>query len=432
MPSKFKDYKVFIASPGDLAPERKIFRDRVAALNGGYGEGARVKFHPYGWEDELATTGVRIQSVINEEVDQADLFVLVLHRRWGQKVADSSYSSYTEEEFYRAYNRWQETRKPAIIIFFKNIDAASLADPGAQLKKVLKFKDQLGGLNALYRSFSTETDFGDQLDKHLRAFVEGRWDNLNSNIAPINIPEKTRSLVAKKAKKKVGDSQPGLAAKTIAAPDISLVKAEQESLAFARAGIAAAAAGRLDDARLFFAKATEGSTQLAVLSVAVEFYRQVEDNINANLLISRISAITDDRKIAVMQLLRLFPPGFLKSMQDAVLQQMSAGASAEEIGLFSNVQDEMNKRGIWDKFLVDLMVRNYSTAEIMAQAQLYSTAEGQSLVYKQQAVMMESMQFGAYAFSRMAADMMKVEFDEQEVIPVYDKVLELGMTSGEA
>ena len=112
MDKNFKEFRVFIASPGDLSPERKVFRDTIDTINKGYGEGAKIKFIPYGWEDELATTGFRVQSVINEQVDASDIFVLVLHRRWGQKVENPNYSSYTEEEFYRAYNRWKKMQNP--------------------------------------------------------------------------------------------------------------------------------------------------------------------------------------------------------------------------------------------------------------------------------------------------------------------------------
>ena len=433
MANNFKEFKVFIASPGDLSPERKVFRDTVEALNKGYGEGAKIKFLPYGWEDELATTGLRVQSVINEQVDQTDLFVLVLHRRWGQKVSDSPYSSYTEEEFYQAYNRWEKTQKPVIIIFFKNIDGSSLADPGVQLKKVLKFKEHLNELNALHKSFATETDFGDQLDKHLRAFVEGRWEILNKNVAKIAISEKNIKSLEKSelsVEKKIkgeqtqeGNKQAGSDIPTV--PDTTLVVAEKEALAFTRAAITAVDAGNIDDAKVLFAKATEGTTNLSVLSVAVEFYRQIGDNYNANQLVNRLSAITNDREIAVKQLLRLFPPNYIKEMQDSVLQQMSATATQEETDTLKTIQDELNRRGIWEKFNIDLMIRNYSTAEIMAQAQLYSTAEGQSLVYKQRLVYIESMQFGSYAFLRVGAELMGGDF-QQEENPNYDRILEIG------
>lgn len=138
MPSqKPREIAVFIASPGDLAPERKTFKDVIDTLNRGFADGAGVRFVALGWEDVLSETGRRPQSVINRDVDRCDFFVLALHRRWGQAAPDSRYSSYTEEEFQLACKRWEKTKSPEVVVFFKTVDAASLADPGPELKKVM-------------------------------------------------------------------------------------------------------------------------------------------------------------------------------------------------------------------------------------------------------------------------------------------------------
>jgi len=80
----------------------------VACLDDGFGDGAGVKFEALGWEDTLASTGRRSQEVINREIDCCDVFILAMHRRWGQAAPDAQpYSSYTEEEFHRAFHRWQ-------------------------------------------------------------------------------------------------------------------------------------------------------------------------------------------------------------------------------------------------------------------------------------------------------------------------------------
>src|SRR3954465_10084430 len=101
--------KVFIASPGDLAIERRAFKDTVDLLNDGFGRGADVEFIPLGWEDALSQVGRRSQSVINQDVDACDVFILVMWRRWGQEAPDAApYTSYTEEEFYRALARFEK------------------------------------------------------------------------------------------------------------------------------------------------------------------------------------------------------------------------------------------------------------------------------------------------------------------------------------
>ena len=75
---------VFIASPGDLAVERRAFRACVDELNVGFGDGAGVEFEALGWEDTLASTGRRTQGGINAEIDRCDVFILTMHVRWGK------------------------------------------------------------------------------------------------------------------------------------------------------------------------------------------------------------------------------------------------------------------------------------------------------------------------------------------------------------
>jgi hypothetical protein len=128
---KHKPVRVFIAFPGDLAIERRAFKEVIEELNAGFGDGAGVEFLALGWEDTLATTGRRSQSVINDEIDRCDIFILAMHRRWGQEAQDAKpYSSYTEEEFHRAIDRWRRTLQPVVFVFFKQVEAGQMADPG--------------------------------------------------------------------------------------------------------------------------------------------------------------------------------------------------------------------------------------------------------------------------------------------------------------
>ncbi|MFT4557459.1 MAG: hypothetical protein ACI92S_002828, partial [Planctomycetaceae bacterium] len=138
-----RSISVFIASPGDLAIERRAFRDCIVKLNEGFGEGANVEFEALGWEDTLATTGRRNQGVINQEIDRCDVFILTMYLRWGQEAPDSEFSSYTEEEFHRALERFKGTGRPEIFVILKKISASRMADPGPQLQQVLDFRREL-------------------------------------------------------------------------------------------------------------------------------------------------------------------------------------------------------------------------------------------------------------------------------------------------
>ena len=183
--------RVFIASPGDLAVERAAFQQVLEELNAGFGDALDIKFEPLGWEDTLASTGRRSQDrrlSLRERTFfrgakddyRCDVFILAMHRRWGQAAPDAQpYSSYTEEEFHRAFARWQKKRRgkpqaPEIFVFFKHIDSASLADAGPQLQKVLDFRKSLEeSRQVLYHGFANEAEFKAEVDRHLRAFAKG-------------------------------------------------------------------------------------------------------------------------------------------------------------------------------------------------------------------------------------------------------------------
>src|ERR1035438_10095328 len=89
---------VFIASPSDLADERKKTFEVVAEINEVV-KNIDWSIDLLGWEDTLPGYG-RPQGLINRDVERCDLFIGMLWRRWGTEPAlDSKFSSGFEEEF---------------------------------------------------------------------------------------------------------------------------------------------------------------------------------------------------------------------------------------------------------------------------------------------------------------------------------------------
>ena len=414
--TKVKEISVFIASPGDLASERKVFKDTIDSLNAGFADGAGVKFIPLAWEDVLATTGRRTQSVIDREIEQCDLFILALHRRWGQPAPDSKFSSYTEEEFQLALNRWKETKSPEVLVFFKSVDNASIADPGPELAKVLTFRKNLEeGRVTLIRTFNTEVDFGTEVDRHLRAFARGEWKDLDDNPPVIDLPraeitalgkatregakrlKDVKKQVPSAERRSIGREEPTDAMKA----DLSLVMAHQAELALARAAVDAAHDGRRQDAAILFAKATEGTTDLSILSLAAEFFRQVGDPENAGRLVRRQAAIARDRTIAARHYFALLPKGWAASMVSQILTQMLAQFPPEMAEEIQSISEEVWGGGRLEKFTFDLYVKHFSAAELVVLSRMLGTPEGQSALQKQAVMMKESMEFGAREFQRV-------------------------------
>jgi len=173
MPNTLTSLKVFIASPGGLAEERKAFRDAVQELNDADAVARGVFFQPVGWEDTLGGIG-RPQTLINEDVRAADYFVLLLWNRWGSPsgTTPSRFSSGTEEEYHVAMECIAGKTMRQIVIFFKSVDPQQLSDPGEQLRKVLEFRKDIEQRKThLFQSFDTTDSFRRLIRRHLAQWL---------------------------------------------------------------------------------------------------------------------------------------------------------------------------------------------------------------------------------------------------------------------
>lgn len=282
-----KIISVFIASPSDLSNERQYFKDAIRQLNVGFGDGAGVEFIPLGWEDTLAVTGRRSQGIINQEIDKCDVFILTLYRRWGQEAPDAKpYSSYTEEEFHRALERWRIEGKPEIFVFFKRVDAESEADPGPQLKKVMEFRRQLEETRSvLYRYFDEKKSFINEIDRHLRAFAKGelppaaeQCDIVVLNLAALEEIDKLKKITKQKELE---------AEKARDAEQQAVFKLESRDLQLAEDAAMLSKEGNIEFARQKFAMLAVESMNLRVLSFAHEFFIRIGDLDSALMVIQK-------------------------------------------------------------------------------------------------------------------------------------------------
>lgn len=160
---------VFLASPGDLEPERKIAREVVERINKVISR--RVDWHIelLGWEDTLPGYS-RPQDMINKDVDCCNLFLGLLWKRLGQSTG--KYTSGFHEEFLRARERHTSSSVPEIWLFFKTVDNDSLEDPGEQLKKVLEFKkDQIERKELFFKEFLDASSWERAIYDQLLAYV---------------------------------------------------------------------------------------------------------------------------------------------------------------------------------------------------------------------------------------------------------------------
>jgi HEAT repeat protein len=160
---------VFLASPDDLRSEREAAEELVKNINKLLVGALGWQIVLFRWEDALPSYG-RPQGTINKAVDDCALFIGMLWERWGQPTGE--YSSGFEEEYERALSRRKKGSEPEIWLVFKAVDPSKLKDPGAQLSKVLSFRDKQRSLNEiLYREVTGVDDWKEQLQNWLWAHV---------------------------------------------------------------------------------------------------------------------------------------------------------------------------------------------------------------------------------------------------------------------
>jgi hypothetical protein len=159
--------RIFLASPGDVVPERKAVERVKSELNLTLPSLAGLRFELVGWETHsYPGFGVDAQDVINRQISDYDVFIGIMWARFGSPTARAG--SGTEEEFNRALSLWLS--HPAgmrLMFYFKNgVMAPSDIDPG-QLASVKRFRRRLHAAGGLSATFTTTDDLERQLRVHL-------------------------------------------------------------------------------------------------------------------------------------------------------------------------------------------------------------------------------------------------------------------------
>lgn len=167
-----KVIKIFLASPGDLATERKLAKAAVDETNSTWANSFGYHVELVGWEDTVSSFG-RPQAIINKDIEDCDYFIGLMWRRWGTAPSkEGPHSSGFEEEFELALSRRRDGGRPEISLFFRDIDADLLVDPGDDLKKVLQFKERLETEKiVLFERFGEPTELPSKIRRSVSAYI---------------------------------------------------------------------------------------------------------------------------------------------------------------------------------------------------------------------------------------------------------------------
>ena len=174
MATSLTQLRVFLATPGGLDSERRLFRETVCEFNEVFAHAEGFVLVPVGWEQVPPGAG-RAQGLINKRVRDADYLVVVLWDRWGTTTsADSRCTSGTHEELAVAVQCLgdPDAEMRDVAVFFKGVEERQLSDPGQQLAKVVQFKNALESSKALlFQTFDTKDELRQHLTRLFKSWV---------------------------------------------------------------------------------------------------------------------------------------------------------------------------------------------------------------------------------------------------------------------
>lgn len=172
MPTIRKILRVFLASPGDLDQERDVVRKAGMDFNASWADELGYQVEIFGWENAVAKFG-RPQDVLNQDLDRCDLFIGMIWKKWGTPPDnDDRFTSGFHEEFERSLSRREQNGSPEIALFFKQISDDLRENPDDDLKKVLRFReDVIQEKKIFFQEFKTDENIKELAGRCISDFV---------------------------------------------------------------------------------------------------------------------------------------------------------------------------------------------------------------------------------------------------------------------
>lgn len=165
--------KVVLSSPGDVSAERKVMEVVIDDLNRGIARERKLRLELLRWETD-AYPGFHPegpQGLIDPalKIEDCDILLGIFWKRFGTPTKEAQ--SGTMHEINRAIAQWQKSRRPQIMIYFKE-GAAKLktAEEHRQYSLVMEFKETFPP-EGLYWHFKNATAFERQARNHLTHYL---------------------------------------------------------------------------------------------------------------------------------------------------------------------------------------------------------------------------------------------------------------------
>ena len=164
-----KVIKAMIASPSDVAQERRIVRRVIEEWNAVHSEDRHVVLMPVGWETHSSPEmGAHPQTIINKQVlADCDLLIAVFWARLGSPTESAASGTVEEIEEHLS------TGKPALI-YFSNVPVRMDSVDEEQYAALRAFKESIRQ-RGLFAEYEKMSDFHDKVSRHLAQTVIRRF-----------------------------------------------------------------------------------------------------------------------------------------------------------------------------------------------------------------------------------------------------------------
>ena len=171
MEGTIRNIRVFISSPGDVAPERDALEQVIRSLNLML-RSSNVQLEPLRWETHGRPALGNPQENRFAQMGAYDFFVGIFWRRFGPP--NGREESGSESEFRDAYARWQEDNSRPVMMYFCERDKQISVDVGLeagmeelkQAAMVQAFKEEVGDLG-LFWTYKEIEEFEELVQRHL-------------------------------------------------------------------------------------------------------------------------------------------------------------------------------------------------------------------------------------------------------------------------
>ena len=156
-----KAIEIIIASPGDVAEERRIVRDVIAEWNAVHASDRSIVLLPVGWETNCSPElSGRPQQLINDRLlAHADLLVGIFWTRIGSPTGKAISGSIEEIQEHRR-------RGKPVMLYFSNVPVALDSVDQTQYAQLTTFENWAKG-EGLVEFFGSRDDFRGKFSRHL-------------------------------------------------------------------------------------------------------------------------------------------------------------------------------------------------------------------------------------------------------------------------